>query len=152
MSYNITGACSGCTACARLCPVFAISGERNVRHVINEKRCVECGVCGRICQKNAIADNEGKICVPLKRSQWPKPAINPDDCSACSICVHDCTQGALRITLPKFRGDINVFAELVNPQKCTGCAVCESHCPVGAVRMVHQSDASSAAQFPVEAE
>ena len=85
MSYNITESCSGCTACAKLCPVFAISGERNVKHIINDKRCVDCGVCGRICPKNAVTDNFGKICVHVKRSQWPKPVINAEECSACSI-------------------------------------------------------------------
>ncbi|MCL2276825.1 MAG: 4Fe-4S binding protein [Treponema sp.] len=135
MSYNITDLCSGCTACAKLCPVFAISGERNGRHAINSKRCVDCGVCGRICPKNAVTDNLGKTCVSVKRSQWPKPVIAAGECSACSICVHDCTASALRITQPKFRGDINVCAELHQPQKCTGCGICESRCPLKAIKM-----------------
>jgi len=135
MAFNITDACSGCTACAKLCPVFAINGERNARHTVNEKRCIDCGVCGKICQKNAVVDNMGKNCSPVKRSEWLKPAINRETCSACSICVNDCTAGALRISLPQFKGDINVFAELEKPQKCTGCAVCESHCPLEAIKM-----------------
>jgi ferredoxin len=135
MAYNITEACTGCGACAKLCPVFAITGEKDTRHIINEKRCVDCGVCGKVCQKSAVIDCTGKTCAPVKRSLWQKPVIKTENCSACSICVNDCTAGALRISMPKFRGDIKVFAELVLPQKCTGCAICESHCPIGVITM-----------------
>jgi len=135
MAYRINESCNGCTVCAKLCPVFAISGEKDARHIVNEKRCVNCGVCGRACAKGAIVDDAGKTCVPVKRAKWPKPAVNAKTCSACSICVNDCTPGALQISLPRFRGDINVYAELAKPQKCTGCAVCKSHCPLGAIRM-----------------
>ena len=135
MPYHIGGECTGCTACSKLCPVFAISGERGAQHVINEKRCVECGVCGRICPKSAIRDGGGKACVQVKRSQWPKPVVDSAVCSACSICVNDCTPGALKISLPKFRGDIRVYATLAQGQKCVGCAICESHCPLGAIKM-----------------
>jgi alcohol dehydrogenase class IV/Pyruvate/2-oxoacid:ferredoxin oxidoreductase delta subunit len=134
-SYQITDVCTGCTACAKLCPVLAISGEQNSRHVINDTRCIACGVCGRVCPKNAITDSNGKTCTMVQRSQWQKPVIDTKTCSACSICVNDCTRGALQISLPKFRGDIKVYAELFQPQLCTGCAVCESHCPLKAVKM-----------------
>jgi len=135
MSYHISEACSGCTACAKNCPVFAISGERNAHHSINEKRCVECGVCGRICMKGAITDNAGNVCSPVKRSEWPKPVINSEICSACQICVNDCTPGALRISLPRFRGDIAVYAELFDSKRCVGCGICQQHCPIEAIRM-----------------
>jgi formate hydrogenlyase subunit 6/NADH:ubiquinone oxidoreductase subunit I len=133
--YNITEACTGCTACMKICPVLAIAGERNKLHVINETRCVACGVCGRICPKNAITDIEGKICVPVKRDQWSKPVIKTKDCSACLICVNDCTPGALQISRPKFKGDIKVYAELSLPEKCVGCGICEKHCPLKAITM-----------------
>ena len=135
MSYNITDECSGCTLCAKNCPVFAISGEKGERHIINEKRCVECGVCGRMCMHNAVVNNSGKLCLPVKRGNWPKPVIDRKICSACQICVSDCTAGALRIASPQFRGDINVFAELFDSKNCVGCGICEQHCPIGAIRM-----------------
>jgi len=135
MAYNITEACAGCTVCAKLCPVFAITGEKGNIHSVNEKRCVECGVCGRVCPRSAIRDGEGNICVPVKRTEWPNPQINKEACSACSICVNDCGPGALRISQPRFKGDIGVYAELSQPQRCVGCAICESHCPMGAISM-----------------
>ena len=134
-SYCINEICTGCTACAKLCPVFAITGKKDKPHTINDKRCIECGVCGRICPKGAITDGAGRTCVPVKRAEWPKPLVNRKICSACSICVNDCTPGALKISLPQFRGDIKVYAELAQPQQCIGCAICESHCPMGAIVM-----------------
>ena len=135
MSHTINEACTGCTACVKNCPVFAISGERNEHHAINEKRCVDCGVCGRICLKSAVIDNNGKICSPIKRPEWPKPLIDREICSACQICVNDCTPGVLRISQPAFRGDIKVYAELFDRKGCTGCGICQRHCPVGAINM-----------------
>ena len=134
-AFKIREACTGCTLCAKLCPVFAISGERGSRHKINEKRCVACGVCGRVCPSSAITDADGKTCIQVKRSEWQKPVINTKLCSACSICVNDCTPGALQISFPKFRGDIKVYAELAHVQKCVGCSICEKHCPLGAIKM-----------------
>ena len=135
-AYSIGEACTGCTACARLCPVFAIAGEKGKRHEINPLRCVACGTCGRVCPGGAVFDSRGKACEAVKRSQWPKPKINPELCSACGICVQHCNPGALSISLPKSRGDIKVYAELSSPEKCVGCGLCEKHCPLGAVRMI----------------
>ena len=136
MAYKIGGNCTGCDACTRFCPVFAISGEKLKRHEINALRCVECGVCGRICPSSAISDGGGKLCTPLRRPLWPEPHIDANVCSACGICVQDCTPRALSISRPKQRGDIRVHAELSSPEKCTGCGICEEHCPLDAIFMV----------------
>lgn len=47
-------ACVGCTACARNCPVNAISGERKKAHEINQDICIKCGACVEKCKFNAI--------------------------------------------------------------------------------------------------
>ena len=135
-AYRIGEECTGCTACSRNCPVFAISGERGKLHYINARRCVACGVCGRVCPAGAVSDSDGKICSPVKKVLWPKPRIDTELCSACGICVQDCTPHALSISKPQFKGDIKVHAELSDPGKCVACAICEKHCPLGAVTMV----------------
>ncbi|MDR1492857.1 MAG: 4Fe-4S binding protein [Planctomycetaceae bacterium] len=46
--------CVGCTACARKCPVSAISGERKQPHKINQELCIKCGVCVTTCKFGAV--------------------------------------------------------------------------------------------------
>ncbi|MDR1894853.1 MAG: 4Fe-4S binding protein, partial [Spirochaetales bacterium] len=140
MAYQITGACTGCTACARACPVFAIGGERGKPHVINPRRCVECGVCGRICPQRAILDGALQTCLPQRRSLWPKPRIDSRLCSSCSLCIHYCTPGALEIPCPP-PGQILTAARLSAPEKCVACGLCVIHCPLGAVTLENPSEA-----------
>jgi len=47
--------CVGCTACARNCPVNAISGERKMAHLIDQSVCIKCGACYEKCKFDAIS-------------------------------------------------------------------------------------------------
>ena len=52
--YEINDNCKGCTACARKCPVYAISGTVKEKHTIDPNKCIKCGVCYQTCKFHAI--------------------------------------------------------------------------------------------------
>lgn len=58
MTYEVVPEnCVGCTACARACPVGAITGERKEVHNINPSLCIKCGACMDRCKFNAVIVN-----------------------------------------------------------------------------------------------
>ena len=55
LSYVIVeDKCKGCSACARKCPVGAISGEIKNPFVIDQDKCIKCGACVETCKFAAI--------------------------------------------------------------------------------------------------
>ncbi len=55
MKYSIVAdECVGCTACARACPVGAISGSKKEIHEISQELCIKCGACLEKCKFDAV--------------------------------------------------------------------------------------------------
>jgi MauM/NapG family ferredoxin protein len=72
--------------CRYLCPLGALlglagSGQRLGRIRINEKKCIECGMCNRVCQGEAN----------------PYPAIAERECVKCYNCHEVCPSDAIEI-------------------------------------------------------
>jgi len=55
LSYTIVSSkCTGCSACARVCPSSAISGKVKEPYAIDQSKCVKCGLCVNKCKAEAI--------------------------------------------------------------------------------------------------
>lgn len=57
--------CAGCMACLEICPRHAISIKTDVTSlnaVIDESRCVNCGLCHNLCQSNKPAELLSPVC------------------------------------------------------------------------------------------
>ncbi len=58
VEYSIlTENCPGCLVCLRACPEQAIMGEKKKPHVLDNDKCIKCGICYELCKFDAILRN-----------------------------------------------------------------------------------------------
>jgi ferredoxin len=132
VTHIIIEACTGCTACVKICPVAAISGERKMLHMINETICIDCGVCGKVCPSAAIINEDGQLCQSVKKSLWLKPVVLQSKCVACGACIQVCPTSVLEFD--ESTGE-HVKPTLMDEKNCIGCSFCEAACPTHAIEM-----------------
>ncbi len=53
-TFMITDECPGCRACAKACPTQCIAGEKKKVHVIDQSKCIKCGVCRDKCKYDTV--------------------------------------------------------------------------------------------------
>ncbi|MCL2719843.1 MAG: 4Fe-4S binding protein [Treponema sp.] len=54
IKFDINEKCTGCTLCAKKCPVKAIDGKVKEVHTINHETCTKCGICKAVCKFDAV--------------------------------------------------------------------------------------------------
>jgi len=54
IQYSITKKCTGCGACAKICPTQAIEGKKKQIHHILAELCSKCGSCKDVCKAEAV--------------------------------------------------------------------------------------------------
>jgi formate hydrogenlyase subunit 6/NADH:ubiquinone oxidoreductase subunit I len=135
MAYTIGAACTGCTACVQACPVEAISGLRQARHVIDPGRCIECGACGRVCPASAVQDDRGAtVARRMPRASWEKPVFDLSRCISCAVCEDKCPAGCIAVEGGR-PGGIDARPVLARPAKCVSCGWCALFCPMSCIEM-----------------
>ncbi|HPW53924.1 MAG TPA: 4Fe-4S dicluster domain-containing protein [Erysipelotrichaceae bacterium] len=100
--YVITETCRGCLAhrCAEVCKVGAIRFDANHVAHIDKSKCVECGLCARVCPFAAII-NRVRPCQAACKvkaiyfNEENAAVIDDDKCIQCGACVYQCPFGAI---------------------------------------------------------
>ncbi len=100
--YEVTNACRGCLAhrCEDACKRGAISSDRDQKAHIDKSKCVECGMCAKVCPYTAIM-NFKRPCVSackvkaISMNEDKAAKIDNDKCISCGACVYQCPFGAI---------------------------------------------------------
>lgn len=104
--------CTGCMQCEKNCPFDAIH-VNNFLSRIDYDKCMNCGVCERVCPTKTIVD--------VKKPQRPDYArVDESKCSGCSLCVTLCPVNCIAL----HHGHAVIDEDL-----CIGCEICVRHCP-----------------------
>ena len=100
--YEVTASCRGCIAhrCEEACPKQAITFDASQKAHIDKTKCIECGLCAKVCPYNAIVNYQRpceKACKvkAISMDENKKAFINDDKCIACGACVYQCPFGAI---------------------------------------------------------
>ncbi len=100
--YEVTQACRGCLAhrCEDVCKKGAIVFDHNHTAHIDKSKCVECGMCAKVCPYSAIINNKRpceRACKvkAIKMSETKAASIDNSKCNSCGSCVYQCPFGAI---------------------------------------------------------
>ena len=100
--YTVTEICRGCLAhrCEDACRKDAITFTADQRAVIDNSKCINCGLCAKVCPYGAIINRKRpceNACKVKAISMAPggEAKINYDKCTDCGACSYQCPFGAI---------------------------------------------------------
>ncbi len=102
VGYQVTASCRGCLAhrCEASCRRGAISFNHKHEAHIDKTKCVECGMCAKVCPYSAIVNLKRPCQVACKIKAIDinddnAARIDDEKCIACGACVYQCPFGAI---------------------------------------------------------
>jgi ferredoxin-type protein NapF len=131
--HRFINSCTGCHACAAVCPAKAIRPSRSgfgpVRLDYSRSGCrYDCTKCNAACPTGALRR------LTLLDKQWLKigeAAVDESRCTVythkteCTLCADACPKGAILLT-PDRHG---IKKPVVAGFHCIGCGACQAVCP-----------------------
>lgn len=103
VGYEVTDSCRGCLAhrCEDVCKMGAISWDNNHVAHIDKSKCVNCGMCAKVCPYSAIVDRKRpcqKACKigAISFKEDGAACIDNGKCISCGACVYTCPFGAIQ--------------------------------------------------------
>ncbi len=100
--YIVTSSCRGCLShrCFDACRFGAISFDKNHVAHIDEEKCVDCGMCAKVCPYHAIISRKRPCETACKVKAIQKAEDNSaeiinEKCIACGACVYQCPFGSI---------------------------------------------------------
>jgi len=103
VGYEVTDSCRGCLAhrCEDVCKMGAISWDNNHVAHIDKSKCVNCGMCAKVCPYSAIVDRKRpcqKACKigAISFKEDGAACIDNSKCISCGACVYTCPFGAIQ--------------------------------------------------------
>ena len=100
--YEVTDYCRGCLShrCEDVCKKNAITFDEHQKAHIVKAKCVDCGLCAKVCPYGAIRNHKRPCEMACKvkaisSGEDGTAVINDDKCVSCGACVYQCPWGAI---------------------------------------------------------